>query len=460
MGPLEGIKVIEIAHWLVAPYCTNMLSDLGAEVVKIEPLTGDQVRGSGSYFKDGESYLFAAYNHGKRSVSLNLKEPEGLQIALDLCRGADVIVENYRPGTCDKLGVGYERIREINPRIVYCSISAFGDTPEYARRPGMDPIVQGMGAVMSLTGEAGANGKPLLVGVPVADNSTAYMAFGAICAALLDRERTGKGQRVQLNLIDTMAFNLSTRFGQYVATGRSPEPMGSQHAEVVPYQAFRTRDGWLMAGAQTDRAWRVFCEAIGRPELADHPDYATNRLRLAHRERLTERLDAVFAERTTEEWCAALAEHNVLHGPIWDVEQLVGSDLIRDHGIIENVEHSVFGSLPVLRTPIRFSESEVAVQGPPPLLGEHTREVLRELGYEAAEIERLVRFGVVNVRDGRGAQRPTAESPAGSPAGTTLRSSAAPTAGSTAEPAVGSMTESAISSTSGTPTGTTGGETA
>ncbi|RCW42355.1 CaiB/BaiF CoA transferase family protein [Paenibacillus prosopidis] len=393
MGPLSGIKVVEIAHWLVAPYCTNMLSDLGAEVIKIEPLSGDQVRSSGSYFKDGESYLFAAYNHGKRSISLNLKDPEGLIIAHDLCRTADVIVENYRPGTCDKLGVGYEQIKEINPNVIYCSISAFGETQGYAHLPGMDPILQGMGAVMSVTGEAG--GDPLLVGVPVADTSTAYLAFGAICAALLERERSGTGQRVLLNLIDSMVFNLSTRFGQYTASGQSPLPMGNQHAEVVPYQAFPTKDGWLMAGAQSDQAWLVFCKAIGSPELAEHEDFQSNQLRLKNRERLSEQLNLIFSNKTTKEWCSILSENSVLHGPIWNVEQLVDSDLIRDHHMIVNVEHPVFGTLPVLRTPIRYSQSEVEVQSPPPLLGEHTVDILQQLGYGYDVIEKLTKNKIV-----------------------------------------------------------------
>lgn len=393
MGPLSGIKVIEIAHWLVAPYCANMLSDLGAEVIKIEPLSGDQVRSSGSYFKDGESYLFAAYNHGKQSISLNLKDPDGLSVARDLCRKADVVLENYRPGTCDRLGLGYDSLQRLNPALVYCSISAFGDTPGYAQRPGMDPIVQGMGGAMSVTGEPG--GKPVLVGIPVADNSTAYLAFGAICGALLERERTGRGQRIQLNLIDTMVFNLSTRFGQYVASGQSPSAMGSQHAEVVPYQAFPTSDGWLMAGAQSDPAWSAFCTAIGRPDLIDHPDYRTNPLRVKHRSRLSELLNGVFAQKPTEEWCAILTEHNVLHGPIWNIGELVNSDLIREHGIIEQVDHAVFGKLPVIRTPIAYSASRVKVQGPPPLLGEHSVDILRKLGRTEEEIVDLIARKVV-----------------------------------------------------------------
>lgn len=397
MGPLTGIKVIEIAHWLVAPYCGNMLSDLGAEVVKLEPLEGDQVRSSGNSFKDGESYLFAAYNHGKQSMALNLKDEDGLALALELCADADVLIENYRPGTCDRLGLGYEALKRLNPRLIYCSISAFGDTPAYVRRPGMDPIIQGMGGVMSMTGEPG--GAPLLAGVPVADNSTAYMAFGAICAALYKRERTGQGERVQLNLIDTMVFNLSTRFGQYVASGESPSSMGSQHAEVVPYQAFPTADGWLMAGAQTDQAWTVFCEAIGEPELADHPDYRTRSLRLAHREALTDRLNDVFRCHPTAYWCEVLERHQVLHGPIWDVGTLVNSELIRDHDLIQKVEHAVFGELPVIRTPITYSDSEVQVQSPPPMLGEHTRAILRRLGRTEQAIEELVARGVVRALD-------------------------------------------------------------
>jgi len=392
-GALEGIKVVELGHWLVGPYCANMLSDLGAEVTKIEPLTGDQVRKAGSKFKNGESYMFGAYNHGKKSISLNMKCSEGLRIAMELCADADIIVENYRPGTCDRLGVGYEQVKKVNPRIVYCSISAFGESNAYAHRPGMDPIIQGMGAVMSLTGEVG--GDPLLVGVPIADITTAYMAFGAICAALYARERSGMGDHIHVSMIETMVFNLSTRFGQYLATGTSPIAMGNQHAEVVPYQAFRTKDGWLMAGAQSNEAWISFCNAIDRSDLTQNTEYATNSQRVLHRDQLSRELNSVFCTRSTEEWCTILSKKNILHGPIYDVKTLVESDLIRGQGLITTVKHEAFGDLPVVRTPLKFSRTSVRVQGPPPFLGEHTVEILQKLGYSEGVITRLIKEGII-----------------------------------------------------------------
>lgn len=389
MGPLTGYKVVEIAHWLVAPYCTNMLSDLGAEVIKIEPITGDQVRNSGNHFKDGESYLFAAYNHGKKSIALNLKNEEGLKIARELCREADIIVENYRPGTCDRLGIGYETVAKENKKVIYCSISAFGETEGYMNRPGMDPIIQGMGAAMSLTGQTGDGQQPMLVGIPVADVSTAYLAFGAICAALVDRERSGNGQHVKLNLIDSMVFNLSTRFGQFIATGQSPKPLGNQHAEVVPYQAFPTANGWIMAGAQSEAAWKGFCEAINYDELIHHEHYCNNSLRLQNRESLTKLLNERLQQKTTEQWEEIFLKQGVLHGPIWDVKQLLESKLVADHGLITEVEHEIFKRLPVLRTPISFSEREVKVKSGPPLLGENTSEILQRLGYSEEQIDKL-----------------------------------------------------------------------
>jgi succinate--hydroxymethylglutarate CoA-transferase len=393
LGPLTGIKVIDFTHWLAGPYCTNVLSDMGADVIKVEPLAGDQTRKTGSYYKDGESYLFAAYNHGKRSLSINLKDPQGIQIVQNLCKQADVVVENYRPGTANKLGIDYETLSRLNPRLIYCSVTAYGHTPGYVDRPGMDPIIQGMGAAMTMTGEQG--GPPVLLGVPVADNSTAMMAFGAIATALYEREKSNNGQKIDLNLIDMMVFNLSTRFGQYVATGESPTAMGNQHSQMVPYQAFPTKNGWMMAGAQADHAWPMFCRAIGKPELAQHPDYLTNAQRVTLRERLTTLLNEIFITKTTEEWCAIFEEYKVLHGPIWNLEQLVTSDLIADHKMIVNADHPVFGTIPVIQAPITYSRTPVQVQSGPPLLGEHTGEILQELGMTEAEVKDLHQQGIV-----------------------------------------------------------------
>jgi crotonobetainyl-CoA:carnitine CoA-transferase CaiB-like acyl-CoA transferase len=398
-GPLSGIKVVEFTHWLAAPYCGNILSDLGADVIKVESLTGDQVRGTGSFYKDGENFLYIAYNHGKRGIALDLKNSKGKKIALDLLKNADVLIENFRPGVMDKLGLGYDQISSLNPRIIYCSISAFGDTPKYINRPGMDPIIQGMGAVMSMTA-MDENSPPLLPGVPIADNSTAFMAFGAISAALYAREKSGIGQKVELNLIDMMVLNLSTRFGQYLATGENPKPMGNQHSQVVPYQAFPTKNGWMMAGAQADHAWEPFCRAIGREDLLREEKFSTNTKRVQHREELNQILNEVFRQRTTEEWCTIFEEQNILHGPIWGIHELVNSDVVKDHGIIVEVDHTKLGKLPVIVTPIRFSRTKVKVQSAANLLGEHTKEILLELGYSDEEVKNLIKEGVVKTVEG------------------------------------------------------------
>lgn len=246
---------------------------------------------------------------------------------------------------------------------------------------------------MTMTGEK--NGNPVLLGIPVADNSTAMMAFGAISAALYEREKSTKGQKIDLNLIDMMVFNLSTRFGQYAATGESAVAMGSQHSQMVPYQAFPTKDGWMMAGAQADHAWPGFCRAIGAPDLIDRSEFKTNQLRVENREELTAILNNVFQSKTSEEWYGILSEHKVLHGPIWNVEQLVNSDVIQDHGIIVDTSHPVFGTLPVIQTPITYSRTPASVQSGPPMLGEHTRQILSELGMDEAQISRMVSEGIV-----------------------------------------------------------------
>lgn len=397
-GIFSGIQVLEFTHWLSAPYCGNILSDLGADVIKVEPPSGDQVRNSGSYFEKGESYLYIAYNHGKKGLSVNLKSESGIEAIRKLIQESDVIIENYRPGVMDKLGIGYEQVKEINPRIIYLSISGFGENGKYKHRAGMDPIIQGMGAVMSMT----ANDKdspPILPGVPIADNTTAFIGFGAIAAALYEREKSGEGQKIELNLLDMMVLNLSTRFGQYVATGENPIPTGNQHSQVVPYQAFPTENGWIMAGAQADHAWEPFCKAIEREDLLKEK-YDANHKRVTHRDELGETLNKTFKTKTTEAWCEILEQQKVLHGPVWGIHELVNSDIIKEHGVIEESTHPLLGKIPVIKAPIHFSRSEVKVKSSSNLLGEHTKEILQSLGYSEEKIEEMIAEGAVRSNDG------------------------------------------------------------
>jgi len=396
-GVFSGVKVLEFTHWLSAPYCGNILSDLGAEVIKVEPPSGDQVRKSGSYFEKGESYLYIAYNHGKKGLAINLKDESGLKIINELIEKSDVIIENFRPGVMEKLGLGYEQVKEVNNKIIYLSISAFGEEGIYKDRPGMDPIIQGMGAAMSMTAE-NEDSPPILPGVPIADNTTAFIAFGSIAAALYEREKSGIGQKVDINLLDMMVLNLSTRFGQYIATGENPKPMGNQHSQVVPYQAFPTQNGWIMSGAQADHAWEPFCIAIGREDLLQ-VKYDTNHKRVNHRDELTEILNKVFKNKTTETWCEQFEQNNVLHGPVWGIDELLNSDVIKEHNIIVDTKHSILGDIPVIKTPINFSRSKVEVQSSSNLLGEHTKEILGGLNYTEENIKELIDKGVVISND-------------------------------------------------------------
>lgn len=391
-GVFSDVKVLEFTHWLSAPYCGNILSDLGAEVIKVESPTGDQVRKTGSFFKKGESFLYIAYNHGKKGLSIDLKNEKGFQIIEKLIKQADIIIENFRPGVMKNLGIDYTQVKEINSKIIYLSISGFGDGM-YRDRPGMDPIVQGMGAVMSMTAE-NEHSPPILPGIPIADNTTAFIGFGAIAAALYEREKSGIGQKIDINLLDMMVLNLSTRFGQYIATGENPKPMGNQHSQVVPYQAFPTKNGWIMSGAQADHAWEPFCKAIGRKDLLQEK-FDTNHKRVNHRQELTEILNDVFKEKTTEEWCKIFSKENILHGPVWTIDELINSEIVKEHDVIINTNHTTLGKIPVIKTPIHFSRSKVTVQSASNLLGEHTRDVLKSLNYSDIQIESLINEGVV-----------------------------------------------------------------
>lgn len=395
-GPLKDILVLDFTRWVSGPYCTNMLSDMGATVIKVESLRGDQARGQ----IGGNEAAFRTYNHGKKSLAVNLQIAEGKDIVYRLAAEADVAVENYRPGVADELGIGYQKLSSLNPGIVYCSITAFGTSPaEYAHRAGVDPIIQGMGGVMSVTGEPG--GPPMRVGVPIADMNGACYGYAALVTALYHRSVTGLGQHVSVAIIDTMVFILSTRFAELVGLGRIPQPMGNAHSHIVPFQAFQTSDGWITVATVTEEQWQQLCVVLGAEHLAEDHRYASAKLRLENRDSLAAELDDYFQARSSKEWLDVLMPAGVMCGPIWNVKELVESDLASDHGFIPKVSHPVEGEYPVLQTPFNFSKTPGKVQGPAPLLGEHTYEILSTMGFSDDEIRGLQERKVVRMAGNR-----------------------------------------------------------
>jgi crotonobetainyl-CoA:carnitine CoA-transferase CaiB-like acyl-CoA transferase len=386
---LAGVRIVDFSRQMAAPYASLMLADFGADVIKVESLpAGDGSRGMGTDFRDGESALFLIWNRGKRSISLDLRNPEGLAVAHRLVEGADVLLENYRPGVAAEIGIGYEAMSALNPRLVYCSVSAFGSGGPWARQPGTDPVVQAMSGVMSVTGERG--GGPVLTGVPIADFTGAMTAMQGILLALLARERTGRGQLVDISMLAALVSALTTRLANFWATGVDPVRNGSAHTVVAPYQAFATADGHIVAGSWTQDSWPRFCHGIGLAELIDDPRFATNPDRVRNHAELTAILDADFATRTSASWEEQFHRANALFGPVLTFSELFEHPQVQASGILGSVEHPTLGAIPQLEPAIRLSDTPGAIGVPPPLLGQHTREVLAEAGYGPAAIEDLI----------------------------------------------------------------------
>ncbi|MFQ5913861.1 MAG: CaiB/BaiF CoA transferase family protein [Nitrospinota bacterium] len=394
-GALDGIRVLDLTRILAGPYATMMLADLGAEVIKIEmPGTGDDTRGWGPPFVEGESTYFFSINRNKKSLTLDLKSGKGKEILTNLIERSDVVAENFRPGTMEKLGFGYERIREINPRVVYASVSGFGHTGPLAKRPGYDVVAQGEGGVMSLTGAP--EGPPAKVGVSMADITAGMLAVHGILAALIARERTGAGQKVDIGLLDGQVALLTYQAGIYFATGKAPKRLGNAHPSIVPYETFECADGFINLGVGNDALWEKFCEVVQRPELAHDPRYEKNADRVRHHGDLKAILDEMFIAHPRGYWLEKLDAAGVPCGSINTLDRVLTHPQVLAREMVVEVEHPVAGRTKLTGAPVKLSETPARIRTPPPLLGQHNEEILSDvLGLSPSEIGALKSEGVV-----------------------------------------------------------------
>ena len=400
-GPLQGIRVIDLTRILAGPYCTMMLADLGADVVKVEPPDGDQARRNGPFVaaKDGGGQEYGTYfmsiNRGKRSIVIDLKQPEGHALVLDLVRDADVLVENFRPGTMENLGLDYETIKAVNPKIIMLDISGFGQTGPYTKRAALDVIVQAMGGMLSITGEPG--GGPVRPGVSMGDITAALFSTVAVLAAIVERDRSGEGQRVDMSMLDCQAAILENPLMRYFAVGEMPERIGTRHPIVTPVQALKTKDGYVAVAVSDGPSghWGIFCREIGRPELLDDDRFNIGWNRTQHYDELIPVLEEALAQRTTAEWVDALGGKGVPVGPVQDIDQVAADPQLNQRNMFVELEHPGIGPVTFTNTPIKMSRTQGGAKGVQPDAGEHTTELLSELGLDATRIEELRAKSVV-----------------------------------------------------------------
>lgn len=395
--PLHGVRVLELANYMAGPYCGMLLADLGAEVIKIEnPQGGDLSRQNGPFIH-GDGAGFLALNRNKQSLTLNLKHAEGKRVFLELVKSADVLVENFRPGTMADLGLDYETLSQVNPRLIFSSASGFGQTGPYSHRAALDLIVQGMSGLMSITGEEGR--PPVKVGVPIADLTTALFGALAVVAALYARDRSdgglGEGQQLDLSLLESaMALEIWETSG-YFATGDVPRPLGSAHRVSAPYQAIRTQDGYITVGATSPRNWSAFCQVAGLQHLEQDERFESVSKRRAHYQELAALIEEVTTQRTSQHWYAALEQVGVPCGVLNRVDQAVNDEHVRERGFIVDLPHPRAGSITATGSPMRFSRTPVRLDHAGPLLGQHNREILAGLGLDEGQVAALERAGAI-----------------------------------------------------------------
>ena len=393
-GPLAGMRVLELAQIMAGPTAGMMLADLGADVIKVEKLPGgDDTRAYREPRVNGQSAPFLMMNRNKRGIALNLKHERGREILLRLVRDADVLTENYRRGTLEKLGVGYDVLSKLNPGLIYCAISGYGRSGPFADKGGFDLIAQGFAGLMSITGEPGR--APVKPGIPVADINAGLLAAMGIMAAYAHKLKTGEGQVVDTSLMEAALQQTYWHAAIYFATGRSPAPTGSAHVLTAPYQAFRAKDGWINVGGANQSNWERITEALGHPEWKSDPRFATNGERMENLATLVEAMNAVLVTRTRAEWLEIFDAAGVPAGAVHDMGEALTHPQVLARDMVVEVEHPSAGRYRALGCPIHFSATPAAVERPAPLLGEHTRAILAQAGYSGEDIDALVQSGTV-----------------------------------------------------------------
>ena len=391
MKALEGIRVLDLTRALAGPFCTLMLGDYGADVIKIEiPGSGDDTRTWGPPFIGDESAYFLSINRNKRSLTLNFKDDKAKEIFLKLAQDADVVVENFTPGVMDRFGLGYDAVKSVNPGIVFCSISGFGQTGPYRRRPAYDQIMQGISGLMSITGET--DGEPQKVGIAVADIGAGMWAAFAVMAAIHNRSDQGKGQGqyIDISMMDAQVAWLTYQAANFFANGTPPKRLGAAHPNLVPYQAFMCQDNkYLNLAVGSERIWERFCEGMEMPELRENPDYKTNIERAQNRAKIVPYLQEIFIKHPVAHWVEKLQAVSVPCGPINDLEDVFSDPQLLSREMFVEMAHPTLGKIKQTGLPLKFSRTPGGLDRPPPLLGEHNREVLQEIGFSITEIEEL-----------------------------------------------------------------------